>query len=93
MKCAKFTIPCQAEGSGEDVRTMAEDEAETDIEEQNEQFLRIVERLLKPSGKKETCHRRRKEKRTGMERVRCPRVEMATNRYVLPKNLFLRWVV
>ena len=45
---------------------MAEDEAETDIEEQNEQFLRIVERLLKPSGKKETCHRRRKEKRTAL---------------------------
>ena len=41
---------------------MAEDEAKTDIEEQKEQFLRTVERLLKPSGKKETCHRSRKEK-------------------------------
>ena len=92
-KCAKFTIPCQAEGSGEDVRTMAEDAAKTDIEEQKEQFLRTVERLLKPSGKKETCHRRRKEKRTGMEKVRCRRDEMAMNRYVLRKNLFLRWVV
>ena len=62
-KRAKFTIPCQAESSGEDVRTMAEDAAKTDIQEQKEQFLRTVERLLKPSGKKETCHRRRKEKK------------------------------
>ena len=92
-KRAKFTILCQAEGSGEDVRTMAENEAKTDIEEQKEQFLRTVKRLLKPSGEKETRHQRRKEKRTGMERVDCRRDEMATNRYVLRKNLFLRWVV
>ena len=72
---------------------MAEDEAKADIEEQKEEFLRTVERLLKPSGKKETRHRRRKEKRTGMERVRCRRDEMAMNRYVLRKTLFLRWVV
>ena len=30
---AKSTIPCQAEGSGEDVRTRAEDAAKTDIQE------------------------------------------------------------
>ena len=85
--------PCQAEGSGEDVRTMAEDAANTDIEEKKEQFLRTVERLLKPSVKKETCHQRRKEKRTGMEKVRCRRHEMATKRYVLQKHLFLQWVI
>ena len=42
----------QAEGSGkeEDVGTMAEDVGEeTDIEERKDQFLRTVERLLKPS--------------------------------------------
>ena len=55
---------------------VAEDAAKTDIKEQKEQFLRTVERLLKPSGKKETCHRRKKEKRTGMEKVRCQRDEM-----------------
>ena len=84
---AKSTIPCQAEGSGEDVRTRAEDAAKTDNQERKDQFLRTVERLLKPLGKKETCHRRRKEKRTGMEKVRCRRDEMAKNRYVLQKNL------
>ena len=31
---------------------MAEDAAETDIEEQKDQFLRTVERLLKPSARK-----------------------------------------
>ena len=92
-KHAKFTILCQAEGSGEGVRTMAEDEAKTDIEEQKEQFLRTVEILLKPSGKKETRHQRRKEKRTGMERVVCRRDEMATHCYMLRKNLFLRRVL
>jgi len=35
-------------GSGEDVGTMAEDVGETDIEERKDQFLRTVERLLKP---------------------------------------------
>ena len=43
-KRARWTIPCQAEGSGEDVGTMAEDVGETDIEEQKDQFLRTVER-------------------------------------------------
>ena len=62
---AKSTIPCQAEGSGENVRTRAEDAAKTDIQEQKDQFLSTVERLLKPSGKKETCHWRRKEKKLG----------------------------
>ena len=45
----------QAEGSGEeeDVGTMAEDVGEeTDIEERKDQFLRTVERLLKPSERK-----------------------------------------
>ena len=42
-KRAKSTIPCQAEGSGEDVGTTAEDAAETDIEERKDQFLRTVE--------------------------------------------------
>ena len=51
-KRARSTIPCQAEGSGEDVGTMAEDAAETDIEERKDQFLRTVERLLKPSARK-----------------------------------------
>ena len=45
----RATIPCQAEGSGEDVITMSEDVGETDIEERKDQFLRTVERLLKPS--------------------------------------------
>ena len=40
------------EGSGEDFGTMAEDAAETDIEERKDQFLRTVERLLKPSARK-----------------------------------------
>ena len=53
------------------VKTTAEDAAKTDIQERKDQFLRTVERLMKPSGKKETCYRRRKEKRTGMEKVRC----------------------
>ena len=51
-KHARSTIPCQAEGSGEDVGKMAEDAAETDIEERKDQFLRTVERLLKPSARK-----------------------------------------
>ena len=71
----------QAEGCGEeDVGTMAEDVGEeTDIEERKDQFLRTVERLLKPSERKRR-HRRRKEKRTGVEKVRCRRDEMARNR-------------
>ena len=52
MKRARSTIPCQAEGSGEDVGTMAEDAEETDNEERKDKFLRTVERLLKPSAKK-----------------------------------------
>ena len=51
-KHAKSTIPCQVEGSGGDVGMMAEDAAETDIEERKDQFLRTVERLLKPSARK-----------------------------------------
>ena len=51
-KRATSTIPCQAEGSGEDVGTMGEDAAETDIEQWKDQFLRTVERLLKPSARK-----------------------------------------
>ena len=40
-------------GEEEDVGTMAEDVGEeTDIEERKDQFLRTVERLLKPSEKK-----------------------------------------
>ena len=57
---------------------MAEDAAETDIEEQKDQFLRTVETLLKPSARKRR-HRRRKEKRTGVEKVRCRPDEMASN--------------
>ena len=51
-KRARLTIPCQAEGSGEDDGTMAEDAAETDIEERKDQFLRTVEKLLKSSVRK-----------------------------------------
>ena len=51
-KRARSTKPCQAEGSEEDVGTMAEDEAETDVEQRKDQFLRTVERLLKPSARK-----------------------------------------
>ena len=52
MKRPRSTIPCQAEGSGEDVGTMAEDAEETDNEERKDKFLRTVERLLKPSARK-----------------------------------------
>ena len=52
MKRARSTITCQAEGSGEDVGTMAEDVAETDIKQQKDQFLRTVKRLLKPLARK-----------------------------------------
>ena len=45
------------------VRTRAEDAAKTDIQERKDQFLRTVERLMKPSGKKETCYRRRRGKK------------------------------
>lgn len=58
-KCAKSTIPCQAE-----------DAAETDIEERRDQFLRAVKRLLKPSARKR-CHWRGKETRTGVEKAHC----------------------
>ena len=40
------------EGSREDVATMAEDAAETDTEVPKDQFLRTVERSLKPSARK-----------------------------------------
>ena len=48
-KRARWTIPCQAEGSGEDVATMGED---VGAEERKDQSLRTVERLLKPSARK-----------------------------------------
>ena len=48
-KRARWTIPCQAEGSGEDVATMGED---VGAEERKDQFLRTLERLLKPSARK-----------------------------------------
>ena len=67
MKRARSTIPCQ--GGGEDVGTMAEDATETDIKEGKDKFSRTVERLLKPSASKRR-HRRRKEKRTGVEKLR-----------------------
>ena len=51
-KRARSTIPCQAEGSGEDFGMLAEDAEETDIEEREDQFLRTVEKLLKPSARK-----------------------------------------
>lgn len=80
-KRARSTIPCQAEGSGEDVGTMAEDAAETDIEERKRRpVLKNCRKITETLGKKETCHRRRKEKRTGVEKVRCRRDEMARNR-------------
>ena len=61
-KLATLTIPCQVEGSGEDFGTMAEDAAETDIEERKDQFLRTVERLLKPSARKTHVIRGEKKK-------------------------------
>ena len=36
-----WIIPCQAEGSGEDVGMMAEDVGETDIEERKDLFLTV----------------------------------------------------
>ena len=66
-KRARSTIPCQAEGSGEDVGTMAEDAAETDIEERKDQFLRTVERLLKPSARKRHVIGGEKKKELGGE--------------------------
>lgn len=48
-KRARWTIPCQAEGSGEDVATTGED---VGAEERKDQFLRTLERLLKPSARK-----------------------------------------
>ena len=44
-KRLRFTIPCQAEGSGEDVGTMTEQE--TEVEQRHDQFLRTIERLMK----------------------------------------------
>ena len=61
----RATIPCQAEGSGEDVITMSEDVGETDIEERKDQFLRTVERLLKPSARKKHVIGREKKKEVG----------------------------
>ena len=66
-KRARSTIPCQAEGTGEDVGTMAEDAAETDIEEQKDQLLRTVKRLLKPSARKRHVIRGEKKKELGGE--------------------------
>ncbi|CAH3039803.1 unnamed protein product [Pocillopora meandrina] len=60
-KRAKLTMPCKedaneailTEGSGGEVGAMAEDAVKnTDIEERKDQFLRTVERLLKPSERK-----------------------------------------
>ena len=74
-KRARWTIPCQAEGSGEDVATMGED---VGTEERKDQFLRTVERLLKPSARKR--HVIGGEKKKELEKVRCRRDEMARRR-------------
>ena len=60
---AKSTIPCQAERSGEDVRTRAVDAAKTDIQEQKDQFLRTVERVLKPLGQERDMSSEEKRKK------------------------------
>ena len=60
---AKSTIPCQAEGSGEGVRTRAVDAAKTDIQEQKDQFLRTVERVLKPLGQERDMSSEEKRKK------------------------------
>ena len=49
-KRARFTIPWQAEGSWDDVGTMTEEE--TEVEQRQDQFLRTIERLIKPSARK-----------------------------------------
>ena len=49
-KRARFTIPRQAEGSWDDVGTMTEEE--TEVEQRQDQFLRTIERLIKPSARK-----------------------------------------
>ena len=61
-KRARWTIPCQAEGSGEDVATMGED---VGAEERKDQFLRTVERLLKPSARKRHVIGGEKKKEVG----------------------------
>ena len=61
-KRARWTIPCQAEGSGEDVATMGED---VGAEERKDQFLRTVERLLKPSARKRHVIGGEKKKQLG----------------------------
>ena len=58
-KRARWTIPCQAEGSGEDVATMGED---VGAEERKDQFLRTVETLLKPWRERSTSSAERKKK-------------------------------
>ena len=63
-KRPRSTIPCQVEGSGEDVGTMAEDE-ETDNEERKDKFLRTVKRLLKPSARKRHVIGEKKKKELG----------------------------
>ena len=73
-KHAKSTIPCQVEGSGGDVGMMAEDAAETDIEERKD------ERLLKPSARKRHVIGGEKKKELGVEKVLCRPDEMARNR-------------
>ena len=78
-KRAKLTIPCQAGGSGEDVGTMAEDAAETDIEERKDQFLRTVKRLLKPSNRKRHVIREKKK-------------ELGWRKYVIDKTKWPRTV-
>ena len=59
---------------------MAEDAAETEIEERKDQFLRTVERLLKPSARKTHVIGGEKKKDPGVEKVYCRRDEMARNR-------------
>ena len=86
--------PCQAEGSGEDVETIAQDVGETGIKERKDQFLRTVERLLKPSARKRHVIGGEKKKELGWRKyVVDRRDEIARNREMLWKNLFSRWFV
>ena len=56
------------EGSGEDDATMAEDAAETDIEERKHQFLRTVEKLLKSLARKRYVIGGEKKKELGWKK-------------------------
>jgi len=68
-KRAKSIIPCQAVGSGEDVGTMAEDAAETDIEEWKDQFLVLknCRKITETLSKKDTSTEEKRKKRWGGE--------------------------